>query len=135
MVIAPASRHMRLNSQGGALPVCRGRWARERFTTTSVRKRRRWDSNPRDPCGPTGFQDRRIRPLCHSSDCRRARERSRRAAVALYDHGRSISHMRINVTSCVLLVLHIGVVHAAEPLTKPAKILLDETGVLVVDGK
>ena len=30
-------------------------------------KRRRWDSNPRDPCGPTGFQDRRIRPLCHSS--------------------------------------------------------------------
>src|SRR5258706_10643460 len=29
--------------------------------------RRRRDSNSRDPCGPTGFQDRRIRPLCHSS--------------------------------------------------------------------
>src|SRR5205814_6184564 len=35
-----------------------------------LRKRRRRDSNSRDPCGPTGFQDRRIRPLCHSSgDC------------------------------------------------------------------
>jgi site-specific DNA recombinase len=30
-------------------------------------QRRSWDSNPGDPCGPTGFQDRRIRPLCHSS--------------------------------------------------------------------
>jgi site-specific DNA recombinase len=30
-------------------------------------KRRRRDSNSRDPCGPTGFQDRRNRPLCHSS--------------------------------------------------------------------
>ena len=39
--------------------------------------RRRWDSNPRDPCGPTGFQDRRIRPLCHSSGS--SAECSRRA--------------------------------------------------------
>jgi site-specific DNA recombinase len=31
-------------------------------------KRRRRDSNPRDPCGPTGFQDRRNQPLCHSSN-------------------------------------------------------------------
>jgi integrase len=31
------------------------------------KQRRRRDSNSRDPCGPTGFQDRRNRPLCHSS--------------------------------------------------------------------
>jgi hypothetical protein len=30
--------------------------------------RRGWDSNPRDPFGPNGFQDRRIQPLCHPSD-------------------------------------------------------------------
>src|SRR5260370_39799736 len=29
--------------------------------------RRRRDSNPRDPSGPNGFQDRSIQPLCHSS--------------------------------------------------------------------
>ncbi len=33
---------------------------------------RRWrrgrDSNPRCPCGQSGFQDRRIRPLCHLSE-------------------------------------------------------------------
>src|SRR6516164_3354125 len=29
--------------------------------------RRRRDSNPRDPYGSNGFQDRRIQPLCHSS--------------------------------------------------------------------
>jgi hypothetical protein len=29
--------------------------------------RRERDSNPRDPCGPNGFQDRRVRPLCHLS--------------------------------------------------------------------
>src|SRR5437867_13393262 len=29
--------------------------------------RRGWDSNPRKPCGFSGFQDRRIRPLCHPS--------------------------------------------------------------------
>jgi hypothetical protein len=29
--------------------------------------RRRRDSNPRDPFGSNGFQDRRIQPLCHSS--------------------------------------------------------------------
>ena len=31
--------------------------------------RRRGDSNPRDPgCGPNGFRDRRIQPLCHPSE-------------------------------------------------------------------
>jgi len=30
--------------------------------------RRGWDSNPREPCGSSGFQDRRIRPLCHPSE-------------------------------------------------------------------
>src|SRR5579872_6583649 len=30
--------------------------------------RRRRDSNPRDPCGPNGFQDRPFRPLTHSSE-------------------------------------------------------------------
>jgi hypothetical protein len=30
-------------------------------------KRRSWDSNPGNPDGLTGFQDRRNRPLCHSS--------------------------------------------------------------------
>ena len=29
--------------------------------------RRGWDSNPRDPCGPAGFQDRYHRPLGHPS--------------------------------------------------------------------
>jgi hypothetical protein len=29
--------------------------------------RRRRDSNPRDPFGPNGFQDRRFQPLTHSS--------------------------------------------------------------------
>lgn len=31
-------------------------------------QRRERDSNPRDPRGPTGFQDQRIRPLCHPSE-------------------------------------------------------------------
>ena len=26
-----------------------------------------WDSNPRDPCGPAGFQDRCLQPLGHPS--------------------------------------------------------------------
>ena len=34
---------------------CTGRW------------RRGWDSNPRGPCGPSGFQDRCNQPLCHLS--------------------------------------------------------------------
>ena len=34
--------------------------------------RRGWDSNPREPCGSSGFQDRRIRPLCHPSGWRNA---------------------------------------------------------------
>src|ERR1700728_3894342 len=29
--------------------------------------RRGWDSNPRDPFGPNGFQDRRLQPLGHPS--------------------------------------------------------------------
>ena len=32
--------------------------------------RRGWDSNPRKPCDFSGFQDRRIRPLCHPSGWR-----------------------------------------------------------------
>ena len=32
-----------------------------------IRWRRRGDSNPRDPFGPNGFQDRRIQPLSHPS--------------------------------------------------------------------
>jgi Phage integrase family len=31
------------------------------------KKRRGGDSNSRDPCGPTGFRNRRIQPLCHLS--------------------------------------------------------------------
>src|SRR4029077_13963383 len=27
-----------------------------------------WDSNPRDPCRPAGFQDRCLQPLGHPSD-------------------------------------------------------------------
>src|SRR5438132_13830566 len=30
--------------------------------------RRGWDSNPRRACTLSGFQDRRIRPLCHPSE-------------------------------------------------------------------
>ena len=37
-------------------PQCSKRWER--------------DSNPRDPDGPTGFQDRRIQPLCHPTEIR-----------------------------------------------------------------
>ena len=29
--------------------------------------RRGWDSNPRDPFGPNGFQDRRSQPLSYPS--------------------------------------------------------------------
>ena len=32
-----------------------------------TRWRRRRDSNPRDPFGSNGFQDRRFQPLTHSS--------------------------------------------------------------------
>ena len=32
---------------------------------TGFFKRSERDSNPRDPEGPTGFQDRRVQPLCH----------------------------------------------------------------------
>ena len=35
---------------------------------SSCRIRREQDSNLRDPCGPNGFRDRRIRPLCHLSN-------------------------------------------------------------------
>ena len=38
---------------------------RERFLMTAWRRGR--DSNPRDPFGPNGFQDRRIKPLSHPS--------------------------------------------------------------------
>src|ERR1700676_5636948 len=40
-------------------PMCPGR------TQTGWRRRR--DSNPRDPFGSNGFQDRRFQPLTHSS--------------------------------------------------------------------
>jgi hypothetical protein len=30
-------------------------------------RRRGWDSNPRDPFGSNGFQDRRLQPLGHPS--------------------------------------------------------------------
>ena len=33
------------------------------------KNRRRRDSNPRDPFEPNGFQDRRLQPLGHSSEC------------------------------------------------------------------
>ena len=32
-----------------------------------AKQRRGWDSNPRDPCGPAGFQDRCLQPLGHPS--------------------------------------------------------------------
>src|SRR5450432_2512421 len=37
------------------------------WTQTDWRRRR--DSNPRDPFGSNGFQDRRFQPLTHSSIC------------------------------------------------------------------
>ena len=37
------------------------------FKRLNVYWRRDRDSNPGDPCGPNGFQDRRDRPLCHPS--------------------------------------------------------------------
>ena len=47
--------------------VARSRETRENPSTM----RRGWDSNPRTPCGVSGFQDRRIRPLCHPSQANR----------------------------------------------------------------
>ena len=46
-----------------------GRPRRTSFETMQhwIRWRRRGDSNPRDPFGPNGFQDRRIQPLSHPS--------------------------------------------------------------------
>ncbi len=40
---------------------------RIRRVTYGARWRRERDSNPRHPYGHSGFQDRRIRPLCHLS--------------------------------------------------------------------
>jgi hypothetical protein len=37
------------------------------FYSVSEMWRRRRDSNPRDPFGSNGFQDRRFQPLTHSS--------------------------------------------------------------------
>src|SRR5205823_2370662 len=42
-----------------------------------AKMRRGWDSNPRKPCDFSGFQDRRIRPLCHPSDAVMMRVSSR----------------------------------------------------------
>src|SRR5207244_11590118 len=42
---------------------------RDRETPENANKMRGgWDSNPRRACALSGFQDRRIRPLCHPSD-------------------------------------------------------------------
>jgi hypothetical protein len=38
--------------------------------------RRGWDSNPRDPFGPNGFQDRRFQPLTHPSGCPESNRRT-----------------------------------------------------------
>ena len=37
-------------------------------TENANEQRRGWDSNPRRTCALSGFQDRRIRPLCHPSE-------------------------------------------------------------------
>src|SRR6266851_10226222 len=48
-----------------AIPLAR---ESERIQTAQSRGwRRRRDSNPRDPFGSNGFQDRRFQPLTHSS--------------------------------------------------------------------
>jgi hypothetical protein len=39
----------------------------ERREKSNTGWRRGWDSNPRDPFGPNGFQDRRLQPLGHPS--------------------------------------------------------------------
>src|SRR3982751_5071401 len=47
-----------------------------------------WDSNPRDPCGPAGFQDRCLQPLGHPSSqveiprCQHTGKRMRQLKVA-----------------------------------------------------
>ena len=50
---------------GREIPVSAGMKGTERNTKTGWR--RGWDSNPRDPFGPNGFQDRRFQPLTHPS--------------------------------------------------------------------
>ena len=49
----------------GCLADQPGKMRENRFAGEIWRRGR--DSNPRDPCEPSGFQDRRIRPLCHLS--------------------------------------------------------------------
>src|SRR5271168_3207325 len=57
--------------------MCRGniRSDSEKNNEDTKRKkfgwRRGWDSNPRDPFGPNGFQDRRSQPLSYPSDEKR----------------------------------------------------------------
>ena len=55
------------------LRYLRPKFAKFSKTTGTERKRRtswrrRWDSNPRGPFGPNGFQDRRLQPLGHPSE-------------------------------------------------------------------
>ena len=43
--------------------------------------RRGWDLNPRDPCGPSGFRDRRTRPLCDLSTSWRHNQYNQKKAI------------------------------------------------------
>src|ERR1700752_2455909 len=54
---------------GRKIDLSRRTAPRERNAKTGWR--RGWDSNPRDPFGPNGFQDRRSQPLSYPSwfDC------------------------------------------------------------------
>ena len=53
-------------------------------------ERRAWDSNPRDGCPPSGFQDRRTRPLCEPSKCRTAAEAWARPLMVVAVHRRAL---------------------------------------------
>src|ERR1700751_1020599 len=46
---------------------CGTAWGWEYARQKTTGWRRGWDSNPRDPFGPNGFQDRRSQPLSYPS--------------------------------------------------------------------
>jgi hypothetical protein len=66
-----------------------------RVTISRSIKRREGDSNPRDPDGPAGFQDRCIQPLCHLSE--------RRSLVACFTANKQIGGTRRSACAIVFV--------------------------------
>jgi hypothetical protein len=79
--LAAARAHDRSAARLSLLTVIRYD-VRQAFTMTrDTTMRRGWDSNPRRACTLSGFQDRRIRPLCHPSGVRNGNKHRRSRAM------------------------------------------------------